>query len=251
MDEPTGSSLSWSEFHAIYTGLAGVMFVAGLGLLANWIAAPDVVVLKGKKSQAAQVVAVGEHLPLSSPLFIVGIVLLAAAFYVFIAALTDTKGLRLPRKGAVVKGERDQRMREATQSLAAAALAYAYSLGTQFQLYDGLTLPTALEWRTQLGKFVGETWGHHYGTPIFSGEGSKRTRRDERESAIYDVLQPTLARLSAFIFTVHSVPLQRDASFGVVRGYHEWFGNKAAEVGQLVANQIMLLQQSAVPEDAP
>ncbi len=73
-------------------------------------------------------------------------------------------------------------------------------LGLKFQLYDGLTLPTALEWRTQLGKFVGETWGHHYGTPVFSGEGSKRTRPDERESAIYDVLRPTLARLSAFFF---------------------------------------------------
>jgi hypothetical protein len=207
------------------------MTVAAISLYASWVSTRDL-------AQPWQPVGY------FSPLFIVAIIFALSAVYMFTASAIGDKRWWLPGKSRVVQGVIDQQMQEIIRDIAMRGLGGASALATSYIIWDGLTLPDALEWRRNLAFLVGTAWGAHYSTTVFKDPGLPTALPNPRDTAVQVIIQPTLARLLDFITKAHSLPLDRATTLEQVATHVDWFAGKSAEVALLVSDQLLAMQQA-------
>lgn len=228
-------SLTLSEFRSLYTALAGVLFVGGLGLAANWVS-------------TVNVAPADRHLTIAGPLFYVGLGLIFLAFYVFAAAMSDSKRWWLPRKWAVLRTEGIKKMLEEFKLYAITILTEAHLVGVQLQKHETLDIDTATAWQNEVQTLVTNVWGTHQSSIIvFGGRNPDAyAYADEpvRDMALNQFVRPTMANLNAFIAIVHSVPISKDASFTDAQRSWLSFFTQLRKLTETVNKQVALRQQA-------
>ncbi len=234
------SSLSWSEFRTLYTGLGGVMFVAGLGLAANWVS-------------TVYVSPASRHLQIAGPLFYFGLVLVGLAFYAFVAAMSDSKYLWLPRKGAVLQGEVNRRFREGLKQFATATLSQAHLVGVQLQRYEALDVETGSEWQSKVQGLISGVWGPQFASTVaFGGRNpdpfAHTQHESVREMALELYLRPTMANLNGFIAIVRDVPVVDGALLSDVVQLSSFFGEKMREITEEIDKETAVRLQAFTAE---
>lgn len=213
---PRPPSMSRSEFRTLYTGLGGVMFVAGLGLYANYV---NTVVLAAKGAGIA-----GSQLAL----LIFGLVLAFGGVYVLVAALSENPRLWLPRKRGILQHEARQESREAVRAIAEAALSQAIIVTTLLKRDPQLTTGKVAWWQDHIWGTVNNAWGTKESAMLTHPIPTDRLPDDAANARAYiELIEPLLLNISQ---RSHTLPMNPLASPEVAR---ERFGGLLVQWQQL------------------